>query len=291
MGYLHIDNLYKNQDILLFRECYALEKIHGTSAHVGWEAEKKAVSFFSGGEKHENFVALFDESALTAAFSEHLEYDAVFYGEAYGGKQQGMRKTYGDTLRFVVFDVKIGHNWLSVPQAEALALACGFEFVAYHKIPTILDDLDAERDAPSAQAERNGVEGGPIREGVVLRPLIEVKTNNGARVIAKHKRPEFRERKSIPKVDPAKRELTEKAGAIADEWVTPMRLAHVLDKMGNPTDISETGAVIKAMVEDVCREADGLIVDNTAVRKAIGAAAAKLYKKRAMQIPALEDDK
>ena len=34
MGYRHIDNLYKNQDILLFRECFALEKIHGTSANV-----------------------------------------------------------------------------------------------------------------------------------------------------------------------------------------------------------------------------------------------------------------
>ena len=29
MGYQHIDNLYKNQSILMFRECYALEKIHG----------------------------------------------------------------------------------------------------------------------------------------------------------------------------------------------------------------------------------------------------------------------
>ena len=27
MGYLHIDNLYKNTTILNFKECYALEKI------------------------------------------------------------------------------------------------------------------------------------------------------------------------------------------------------------------------------------------------------------------------
>ena len=30
MGYMHIDNLYKDQRILQFKECYALEKIHGT---------------------------------------------------------------------------------------------------------------------------------------------------------------------------------------------------------------------------------------------------------------------
>ena len=40
MGYLHIENLYRPiaQSILLFREVYALEKIHGTSAHVGWHS-------------------------------------------------------------------------------------------------------------------------------------------------------------------------------------------------------------------------------------------------------------
>jgi len=32
MGYLNIDNLYKAQEVLMFRECYAMEKIHGTSA-------------------------------------------------------------------------------------------------------------------------------------------------------------------------------------------------------------------------------------------------------------------
>jgi hypothetical protein len=32
MAYLHIENLYKARDIMLFRECYAMEKIHGTSA-------------------------------------------------------------------------------------------------------------------------------------------------------------------------------------------------------------------------------------------------------------------
>lgn len=37
MSYMHIDNLYKSQTLLMFRECYALEKIHGTSAHVMWK--------------------------------------------------------------------------------------------------------------------------------------------------------------------------------------------------------------------------------------------------------------
>ena len=47
MGYAHIDNLYKEQTILMFRECYALEKIHGTSAHISWKGKQLWLS--SGG--------------------------------------------------------------------------------------------------------------------------------------------------------------------------------------------------------------------------------------------------
>src|SRR5271157_1732275 len=99
MGYLHINNLStKCQDILLFKECYALEKVHGTSAHVSWNDNK--LGFFSGGEKHERFIKLFDHEALIKVFTErHLNQKVIVYGEAYGGSQQGMKDTYGVELR------------------------------------------------------------------------------------------------------------------------------------------------------------------------------------------------
>jgi len=285
MGYLHIYNLYKNQDILLFRECYALEKIHGTSAHIAFDRDKDEIRFYSGGEKHERFVELFNADKLKQIFTDEVgAKKLIIYGEAYGGKQQSMSKTYGTELKFIVFDVKVNDKWLCVPAAEDVSIKFGLEFVAYEKVSTEVEALDAERDKPSTQATRNGVEGEHIREGVVLRPLIEVIKNNGARLISKHKRAEFRERKSIPNIDPSKRELMVKAEAIAEEWVTPMRLTHVLDKLGNPCDMKATSSVIKAMVEDVCREADGMIVDNKVVRKAIGNAAVKLYKAKVMKI-------
>lgn len=89
MGYLHIDNLYKNQTILLFRECYALEKIHGTSAHVSWK--EGLLTFFSGGEKHERFQGLFDGGALGEGFAAVGHPRLTVYGEAYGGKGEGRR--------------------------------------------------------------------------------------------------------------------------------------------------------------------------------------------------------
>jgi len=288
MGYMHIENLYRNQDILLFRECYALEKIHGTSAHISWDATDISVpnlSFYSGGESHERFMELFDVENLTRIFTDEVGADAMtVYGEAYGGKQQGMSKTYGKELKFIVFDVKVGDFWLDVPKAEDVAIKLGLEFMAYARVSTDIEALDAERDRDSTQAVRNGVGEGCIREGVVLRPLIEVVKNNGKRVICKHKRVEFSERKSIPNIDPTMQKLMTEAGGIADEWVTPMRLTHVLDKMGNPCTMSKTGDVIKAMIEDVTREAEGEIVNGPGVTKAIGRATVNLYKQRIMKV-------
>lgn len=286
MGYMHIDNLYKDQRILLFKRCYALEKIHGTSAHVSWNGAQ--VKFFSGGEAYEKFKALFDEAALTEAFRSLCgDAKATVYGEAYGGKQQGMSKTYGDKLKFVVFDVCFGEgSFVDVPKAEAFAKALGLEFVDYVEVPAEVAELGACRDAPSVQAVRNGIAEPRVREGVVLRPLHECVFANGKRVIAKHKAAAFAERKTPQPVDEAAQRILDDATAVADEWVIPMRLTHVLDKLSNPTDLSETGKVIAAMVEDVMREAAGEVEDTKAVRKAIGAAAARLFKEWVASLPA-----
>lgn len=276
MGYMHIENLYKNQDILLFKECYALEKCHGTSAHISWK--DKQIHFFAGGASHETFKKIFDEAALIKFFEEIGLPEVVVFGEAYGGKMQGMSATYGKELKFVAFDVKVEENWLSVPQAEDLVKHLGLEFVSYVKISTDLKEIDAQRDADSVQAVRNGMGPGHLREGVVLRPIVEVKKNNGERVISKHKRDEFAERQNVPKViDADKIKALADAQGVADEWVVPQRLIHVLDKLG-PVGIEKTGDVIRAMVEDVMREGTGEIVDSKDVRAAIGKKTAELFK-------------
>jgi hypothetical protein len=284
MGYLHIDNLYKDNKIMLFRECYALEKIHGTSAHITWNGTK--VVYFSGGEKYANFIQCFDDAKLTEMFKEkHLLDEITLYGEAYGGKQQGQSWRYGKQLKFVVFDVKIGDYWLDVPTAERLTLGYGLEFVPYKKISTDLESLDAARDAPSEQAKRNGIEGDQPMEGVVLRPLIEMRTSAEHRVISKHKRAEERETKTSRKVPltPEEQLVFDTAAKIAEEYVVPMRLDHVLDKLkvdGEDVPFERVADVIKAMVEDVVREGCFNFTDNKEARVAIGHKTVSLFKKR-----------
>lgn len=279
MAYLHISNLYKNQTILLFKEAYALEKIHGTSAHIGWKFQEKKIYFFSGGENHDNFVKLFDEAQLKAKFEEMFpDISATIFGEAYGGKQQGMSHTYGKELKFIGFDVKVGEHWLNVPNAEDVCKQFNIEFVDYVKVSTDLESLNAERDKPSVQAVRNGITEPKKREGVVLRPLVEMRLNNGERVICKYKPDEQMENKTKREISPEQLKVLEDAKAIAEEWVVPMRLEHVLQKFPTDVNMESMGDIIKAMIEDVYREGKDEIVEGKEVEKAIGKKTVLLFK-------------
>lgn len=291
----------------MFRECYALEKVHGTSAHIGWNLRENGeyyLNFFSGGTKHETFVKLFDAAKLTEAFKAMgiLDRDVIVFGESYGGKEQGMSHTYGPVGKFIVFDVKVGDLWLDVPKAEKVAHDLGLEFVHYVRVPTDLAILDAWRDAPSVQAIRNGITSvvghnvldvtdgivdHPLlgrllnpkkREGVVLRPIVELRKNNGERLICKHKGDDFKETATPrPVVDPAKQKLLEDAQSVADDFVTPMRLQHVLDKLPGHC-MEKMKDIIAAMLEDVNREGSGEFTPSPQVNKAIGSKTVSLYK-------------
>ena len=239
------------------------------------------MTYSSGCAKHENFLKLFDDSKLKSLFNEHFpDVDITLFGEAYGGKINKMSETYGKDLKFIVFDVKIDNTWLNIPNADDITNKFGLEFISYHKISTDLKSIDAERDLPSVQAVRNGIKEPKIREGVVLRPLIELIKNNGNRIIVKHKRPEFLETKTMREVNPETFKVLENAKAIAEEWVTPNRLKNILSHL--PTDyvkIENTGNIIKLFIEDIYREAKGEIIESKEVKKAIGTKAAKLFKK------------
>lgn len=281
MAYLHISNLYKEQTILLFKEAYAMEKIHGTSAHIGWKHDEKKIYFFSGGEKHDNFVALFDEAQLKAKFEEMFpDISAVIFGEAYGGKQQGMSHTYGKELKFIGFDVKVGDNWLNVPNANDVCDKLGLEFVAWSKIEVNLENLTAVRDAPSIQAQRNGCGNDKKREGIVLRPLVEMRMNNGDRVICKYKPDEFNETRTKREVSEEQLKVLTDAKEIAEEWVVPMRLEHVLQRFPADVNMESMGDIIKAMIEDVYREGRYEIAESKAVEKAIGKVTVQLFKRK-----------
>lgn len=291
MGYLHINNLYKSTDVLKTgSEVYALEKIHGTSAHVRFNFKENQIHYFSGGGNATIFKTLFDKVHLIETLSKYCEKNNIqnltIFGEYYGGKQQGMRATYGDKDRFVAFDVKIDDKWLTVPEANSLVTECQLEFVFWTRIPSTVEAVDAERDRPSTQAVRNGMGHDKISEGIVIRPLEECCNQFGERMIAKHKRPEFSERQKEPKViDEAKLEVEKNAIAFAEDWVIPMRLQHVFQRFPNETlSEKDTKRVIDAMLEDVKRESQGEVEWSKEFDRSVGKKTAQIFKQSLNQL-------
>ncbi len=281
MAYLSIENLYRSkaQEILLFKELYALEKVHGTSANISWKEGK--VSYFPGGESLSKFKSLFNEERLVKHFTELGHEEVVVYGEAYGGSCQKMSYMYGPELRFIVFDVFINNIWLDVPNMDEVATRLEQEVVPWRKIVCDLAAIDNERDRPSEVAVRRGFTEEHIREGVVLRPLAEMFNRYGERMIVKHKHEKFGERKTPQKVeDPSKLKVLTEATAIAEEWVTEMRLEHVLQKLPQGIGLESMQRVLQEMVEDVLKESTGEIVDSKEVRNAINKKTVELFKKK-----------
>lgn len=290
MSYRHIENLYRNKTILLFKQAYAMEKIHGSSAHLKYIPKPEfnvddRLIFFSGGAKHEQFLKIFNQEELLYKFREnakdHPDSDITIYGEVYGGSMQGMSNTYGPDLRFIAFEVKINDVWLCVPQAEKFVQQFNLEFVPYEIIDTTEEAINAIMMKDSEIAIRRGMGTGKMREGVVLRPMQEFvhQGENGGPIRVKHKRPEFEERARAPKfADPEKLKLIEDANEAANEFVVPMRLQHILDKFPEPK-MEDANKIIKAMLEDVYREASGEVVESKELRKAIGKKTMQLFKK------------
>ena len=171
-------------------------------------------------------------------------------------------------------------GWFNVDRAFKFVSNFNLDFVPYEKCSTDIEVLNALRDKPSEQAVKCGILEPRLREGVVLRPLIEMELQGGYRIIAKHKNDQFRETKTPRYLDSEYNVILEQADAIADEWVTPMRLQHVLQRFSENLEMKDTNDIIKAMIEDVEREAEGEIVKSKSVRKAIAIATVKMFKEK-----------
>lgn len=283
MGYLKIPNLYKEPSILTESQCYAMEKIDGTSAHASYKHATNKISYSpgGGGSKLALFTKNFDSKFPEMMRQMFPSDDVVIYGEAYGGCIQKKSHMYGTKQKFVAFDVWMGtqKKWLTVPEAADVCSKLNIEFVHYQLVPQVSSEaLDAQRDAPSVQSKRNGLLTPDFpREGVVLRPLTEKMNKWGERLITKHKRAEERETKTERKVGDVLPLITD-AESIADEFVTEKRLEHILQKLPGHS-LKQMNEIIQAMVMDIRLECKGEWNDTPTSRSAIGKQTAVLYKK------------
>lgn len=122
--------------------------------------------------------------------------DAVLYGEGYGAR---IRKggNYRPDQAFVLFDVwvaatdasnpgtRVGGWWLQRPEVEDVAERLGLDVSPIVAGGTLLDAVELTRSGIQSRW------GGFPAEGLVMRPMTELRSRAGHRIIAKIKARDF----------------------------------------------------------------------------------------------------
>lgn len=166
------------------------EKIDGTNIRVYWDGHK--VSFYGRTEKSQipqdlvnRLIYLFGGNANEELFEQKFgENSVMLIGEGYGGNIQG-NLGYRDDVDFILFDVLIADNFLTRENVKDIANYFNIETVPTIMIGKLQDGIDYVKTKPKSKI------GTANSEGLVARPLIELKTRTGERVITKIKVRDF----------------------------------------------------------------------------------------------------
>jgi len=165
------------------------EKVDGTNIRVGCEAGK--VTFSGKTDTSQipstlvaELIAKFHplESVLKECFGEA---DVCLYGEGYGARIQNGGKYRADQS-FVLFDVRVGDWWLLRKDVDDIATKLGLDIVPIIGSGTLNDMIKL------VQAGIKSTWGDFDAEGIVARPITELKCRNGDRVITKLKHKDFK---------------------------------------------------------------------------------------------------
>lgn len=170
------------------------EKIDGTNVRVHWDGHKvsfsgrtdnsqlpspllnRLIDIFGGTDTEELFEQLFGEK------------DVILFGEGYGKKIQAVGSKYiPDGVDFILFDVCVNDTYLDREEVENIALAFRISAVPVVLVGTINDAINYVMTKPKSTI------GTAPMEGLVGRPVVELKDKNGKRLIVKVKVCDFTE--------------------------------------------------------------------------------------------------
>ena len=165
---------------------YFTEKIDGTNIRIHWDGHK--VEFAGRTDRAQIPKPLMDYLITTFGSIEAEEMfeqkfgesDVILFGEGYGAKIQN-GGAYRSDVSFILFDVLIGDTWLNRDSVEDIASAFGIDIVPIIFVGDIKKAIDFVKTKPKSTF------GTADMEGVVGRPVIEMKDRLGKRVIVKIK--------------------------------------------------------------------------------------------------------
>lgn len=186
-------NNYRNPTIAYLKDNMWLftEKVDGTNIRVHWDGHK--VEFGGRTDKAQipgPLLNKLNEMFVTTEAEELFEQtwgdkDVILFGEGYGPKIQN-GGDYRSDVSFILFDVLVGDNYQEREWVEKTAQMFNIDVVPIVLTGTIQDGIDYVMKHPRSTM------GTAIMEGVVGRPMIELRDRRGERVIVKIKWEDFK---------------------------------------------------------------------------------------------------
>jgi len=165
------------------------EKIDGTNIRVIWDSTNKDITFKGKTDNAQIPANLYKELTLIFVSDKLAEVfpdtDVCFYGEGYGVKIQNGGSYIPDGNDFILFDIKIGDWWLQRKDILGIAEKLDLDVVPDIGTGTLADLVNLVRTGFNSKI------GTCIAEGIVARPLVELKARNGERIITKLKYRDF----------------------------------------------------------------------------------------------------
>lgn len=163
------------------------EKVDGTNIRVYWTGEK--VVFGGRTDRAQIYAPLVEklsEKFYAGAIGQVFDGPACLYGEGYGAKIQEIGQKYlSNSVDFTLFDVLIGDNWLERENVEDIANKLQISVVP------IIGEMNLYAAIDICKQGFTSNYGDVQAEGVVARPLVEMKDRRGQRIITKIKCKDF----------------------------------------------------------------------------------------------------
>ena len=188
-----VEGKFRNETVELLKDIdwEFTEKIDGTNIRIYWDGHK--VSYYGRTDKAQipsqlmnRLIELFGGNINEEMFEQKFgDMPVMLIGEGYGAKIQKGGGDYRTDNDFILFDVCINGNYQPRESVNEIANYFNIDVVPTIMIGRLQDGVDYVKSKPKSKI------GNADSEGLVARPLKELKDRTGNRIIVKIKVKDF----------------------------------------------------------------------------------------------------
>ena len=188
-----VEGKFRNETVELLKDIdwEFTEKIDGTNIRIYWDGHK--VSYYGRTDKAQipsqlmnRLIELFGGDINEEMFEQKFgDMPVMLIGEGYGAKIQKGGGDYRTDNDFILFDVCINGNYQPRESVNEIANYFNIDVVPTIMIGRLQDGVDYVKSKPKSKI------GNADSEGLVARPLKELKDRTGNRIIIKIKVKDF----------------------------------------------------------------------------------------------------